>query len=707
MGWSVGDCKRNGNPELWESQTNSQGNRQYNRILTFPHKAQIFKADFSPDGQYVVTAGRDYRALVWNADSGQLAHPSFHHSGPVTDAGFTDDGGSLITSSFDTIQRWDLTQGESRSLPLGTMGGVRTTSADPEGNMIVTAGEREPGAEQLGSAGWARVWDTVTGDPRSPELHHPARVIHAAISGSDRQLVSTVTSDGEIRLWEASSGRELWLEKPKEGMAVYTAFGRAEGGVHLLALIRSDPRSLSSVSDLRLMSWGDGSGVPTSGNNLVIVGADNNGLLHIRIFDAGGNLVTDTDETKLPRTQAAAISTLKQQLPGLLPPHVLTGAEKAQVITEVTLIVGQTLSSNSYLRIYPLGSKGEQSKGVRTFCYAAPFTAAAFSPECKHVIAYTGYGANNRGAAVVWDLLLGKQTVLKGSGKSGAAHDGPITHAAFTSDGDYLVTTGRDHKAFVWDLSDGSYQELLANQGEETGHTAAIQFATFDRAGTRVVTAGADGWAIIWERAPDQRQFHVIQKLKNGRALTRAVFSSHERYVLTADIDGTTRLFDIKDSRPLVTKSHPGQSILQIVFSEDKNRRAPVYLIGNQARKGPASSNRQGQSPNFPVANPAVGLAWPVVTEWRLKRAVPPEEDYGPLAKWTASRKLDEKTFRTELTPLTQDVIFDLWKNTSGAPTSQLRCPVMRSVSGTSGKPLYANWPGGGTPQSTTGHVPS
>ncbi len=91
------------------------------------------------------------------------------------------------------------------------------------------------------------------------------------------------------------------------------------------------------------MFWGDGSGVPTSAKNLVIVGADNNGLLHIRIFDAGGNRVTDTDETKLPSTQAGAITTLKQQLPGLLPPHKLTSAEMAQVIAEATLIVGQTL----------------------------------------------------------------------------------------------------------------------------------------------------------------------------------------------------------------------------------------------------------------------------------------------------------------------------------------------------------------------------
>ncbi|MGO9207619.1 MAG: hypothetical protein ACLQBX_15800 [Candidatus Limnocylindrales bacterium] len=107
-----------------------------------------------------------------------------------------------------------------------------------------------------------------------------------------------------------------------------------------------DPvKKVEAGYDLRLMSWGDGSGMPTSGNNLAIVGTDNNGLLHIRIFDAGGNRVTDTDETKLPSTQAAAISTLKQQLPALLPPHVLTGAEKSQVLTEVTSIFGQTLEA--------------------------------------------------------------------------------------------------------------------------------------------------------------------------------------------------------------------------------------------------------------------------------------------------------------------------------------------------------------------------
>jgi putative DNA primase/helicase len=96
--------------------------------------------------------------------------------------------------------------------------------------------------------------------------------------------------------------------------------------------------------DLRLLSWGDGSGVPTSGQNLVIVGTGHNGLLHIKVFTPSGKLVIDTDETQLPPAQAGAISSLKQRLPGWLPPHVLTPAEKAQVISEATAIVSQTLN---------------------------------------------------------------------------------------------------------------------------------------------------------------------------------------------------------------------------------------------------------------------------------------------------------------------------------------------------------------------------
>ncbi len=103
-----------------------------------------------------------------------------------------------------------------------------------------------------------------------------------------------------------------------------------------------DPATAStdiSGFGLSLLDWGDGSSVPTTGNSMVYVGLDTSGLLQIRIFDSSGVMVTDTNETKLPAAKAAQIATLKQQIPSLMPPHVLTATETTQVLYEVSAIV--------------------------------------------------------------------------------------------------------------------------------------------------------------------------------------------------------------------------------------------------------------------------------------------------------------------------------------------------------------------------------
>jgi hypothetical protein len=138
--------------------------------------------------------------------------------------------------------------------------------------------------------------------------------------------------------------------------------------------------------DLRVMSWRDGSRVPTSGNKLVIVGIDNHDLLHIRIFDAGGKRVMDTDETKLSDAQVVATLTLKRQLQGLSVPHVLNGGEKARVIRKVTSIVAQT-SRDSQQRLrqaqprdIPVRSRTTRSARVRD-AGAAPSRGLSAEPD--------------------------------------------------------------------------------------------------------------------------------------------------------------------------------------------------------------------------------------------------------------------------------------------------------------------------------------
>jgi predicted acylesterase/phospholipase RssA len=95
------------------------------------------------------------------------------------------------------------------------------------------------------------------------------------------------------------------------------------------------------LSGCELMSSvSDPGGIPTERENMVIVAAVNN-VLHFRIFDGKGNVVEDTDETRLTG-QTRQIEDLKKQLERLWPPHQLTGSEKEQVIAAVISIVGHT-----------------------------------------------------------------------------------------------------------------------------------------------------------------------------------------------------------------------------------------------------------------------------------------------------------------------------------------------------------------------------
>jgi hypothetical protein len=84
----------------------------------------------------------------------------------------------------------------------------------------------------------------------------------------------------------------------------------------------------------------DVSNIRSSGTNLVIV-ANVNGELYFRIFDDGGRIIRDTNETLLPK-QSEPIADLKRQLDNLRHPYQPTGPEQDRVIAAVTSIVGLT-----------------------------------------------------------------------------------------------------------------------------------------------------------------------------------------------------------------------------------------------------------------------------------------------------------------------------------------------------------------------------
>src|ERR1700722_2179738 len=82
-------------------------------------------AQFSADGQRVVTASFDKTARVWDAATGKAISEPMRHDGGLYSAQFSADGQRVVTASDDkTAQVWDVATAKAISKPMRHDGGV-------------------------------------------------------------------------------------------------------------------------------------------------------------------------------------------------------------------------------------------------------------------------------------------------------------------------------------------------------------------------------------------------------------------------------------------------------------------------------------------------------------------------------------------------------------------------------------------------------
>jgi len=96
-------------------------------------------------------------------------------------------------------------------------------------------------------------------------------------------------------------------------------------------------------------------------------------------------------------------------------------------------------------------------------------------------------------------------------------HTSAVSSAAFSPDGNRIVTASWDKTARVWDAASGQSLAVL------TGYTDMVTSAAFSPDGTRIVTASKDSTARVWNAGPGEMEAgrRLGQNPLSGRARTK------------------------------------------------------------------------------------------------------------------------------------------------------------------------------------------
>jgi WD40 repeat protein len=617
-------------------------NASWSSIVFKGHTDIVNGAEFSPDGQYILTTSLDKTSRLWDLNGQEIATLS-----GVNTAVFTADGKFILTQTYDdNAQLWDLRGNLIKQYP-----GYGDAVLSPDLKHAVTRNDNVAG-----------VWDLQ--GHLLVELVHDEYITSVEFS-PDGQNILAASNDGIVRLWDLNA-QELarFVENEKfidcatfspDGQYVLTessVFGN--GTLSLWSMdgkqvfqvnsqydyddckFSSDSQSIAAFSlhEKRVYVWDiQGSYLNSFPvyNKSVASGVFVSG--NMTFSPDGQRIVTaSTDGTAgVWETRGERIAVLGNHTQGLATAifspdgkYILTASgdktlrlwqefapQGAAVVSghshEVRSAVfspdGQTIltaSADKTARVWNL--QGEEILKLQG--HSMLVRSAVFSPTGKYILT-----ASWDRTARLWDRSGTLLTEFTG-------HTDLVEYAVFSPDEQYVLTASTDHTAQLWDLkgkalvtftghkgwlesvafspdgkfvltsSDDHTAKLWDLKGQLlvtfTGHVDHVPSAVFSPDGKTILTASADRTAILW----DLQGKPIVTFRGHPEPLASVAFSPDGKYIATASEDKTTRLWNLQGQVITIFRGHTDQ-VRSVAFSPDgsriitgsNDRTARIYLV--------------------------------------------------------------------------------------------------------------------------------
>ncbi len=167
------------------------------------NNGNIWSADVSSDGKFLMTASDDSAVTFWNLNKLRVEF-AFPESIATKTAAFSPCGKYLATGNRNsTVKIWDW-ENQIPLVQLSHRGTVHALAYSPDGKRLASAG----------SDGKVRVWDTKESRTKATDKpvfelgeHHGA--VYAVAFSRDGAKIATSGWDGSVRVWDAANGRQL------------------------------------------------------------------------------------------------------------------------------------------------------------------------------------------------------------------------------------------------------------------------------------------------------------------------------------------------------------------------------------------------------------------------------------------------------------------------------------------------------------------